>query len=65
MNPSDIPWWGWLVTAVVLYFFQLGASVRTDKGETWAWIVRCLMIAGMAIAFLLAIIRFIKWAWQG
>jgi hypothetical protein len=65
MNPSNIPWWAWLLAAMVLYVFQLGASVRTDKGETWAWVLRILMIVGMVISFLLAIVRFVKWAWKG
>jgi hypothetical protein len=65
MSPSLLHWWGWLIVAAILYIAQLVQSSYTDKGGTLAWLVRILMIGGMVISFLLAIVRFVKWAWQG
>jgi hypothetical protein len=64
MNPSALPWWGWALVAVVCWYFQLVSSIYTDKGTFTAWVFRIALIVGMVLAAILAIIRFVKWAWQ-
>jgi len=51
--------------AIVFWFFQLAAEVWTDKGTLSAWAFRGLLIAGMVLSALIAVIRFVKWVWQG
>jgi len=62
---ASIPWWGWLLIAVACWFIQLMMSVRTDSGSKGAWVIRSAFIAGMVLSFLIGVIRFVKWAWQG
>lgn len=64
MNPSALPWWGWFLVALACWYFQLIAGIYTDKGTLKAWIFRIALIAGMVLSAILAIVRFIKWAWQ-
>jgi hypothetical protein len=63
MSPSALPWFGWLVLAVVCWFFQLMMSMYTDKGGADAWLIRGVLIAGMVMSAAIAIIRFVKWVW--
>ena len=62
MMPASIPWWAWLLIAVVLWFAQLVISVRTDDGGLGAWFIRWVFIAGMVMSGLIGVIRFVKWA---
>jgi hypothetical protein len=64
MSPSALPWWGWLALAVTFWFFQIGASIYTDNGTLPAWAFRIALIVGMVLSAILAVVRFIKWAWQ-
>jgi hypothetical protein len=63
--PSSVPWWGWLLVAAVCWFVQFVLSIRTDNGSAGAWIIRIGFIAGMVLSVLIAVIRFVKWVWQG
>lgn len=64
MSPSALPWWGWLLITLVFWYFQMVASIYTDKGTLTAWIFRIALIIGMVLSAILAIIRLVKWAWQ-
>jgi hypothetical protein len=64
MSPSALPWWAWFGLAFVFWFFQLVASIYTDKGGFGAWFFRGSLLAGMVLSAFLGIIRFVKWAWQ-
>jgi hypothetical protein len=69
MSPADIPWWVWIVLTPVLWILQLivsaysDKSIRANKHTTFFWIVRIALIAGMALSFLMGIVRFVRWAW--
>jgi hypothetical protein len=39
-------------------------SIRTDAGSKGAWLIRIAFITGMAVSFLIGVIRFVKWVWQ-
>jgi len=71
MSPSVLPWWGWLLLAVVLWLAQLLSSAFTYshpgmyKSSAMGWTVRVILIIGMAISALIGIIRFAKWVWVG
>ncbi len=62
---ASIPWWGWLLIAVACWFFQLIMSIRTDDGSKGAWVIRIAFITGMVLSFLIGVIRFVRWVWQG
>jgi len=46
MHASALPWWGWLIAAVVCYFVQVVMSTWTDNGSIRAWIIRAAFIHG-------------------
>ncbi len=60
---ANIPWWGWLLIASACWYFQLVMSIRTDGGGKGAWTIRILLIAGMALSFLIGVLRFVRWIW--
>jgi hypothetical protein len=62
--PASIPWWGWILLAVVLWYVQLMMGIYTDSGSIRAWVIRIALIAGMVISALIGVIRFVKWIWQ-
>jgi hypothetical protein len=68
--PSAIPWWGWVLVAIICWVAQLVAGAYTYKDHqatrntTPAWIVRSALIAGMVFSLVVALIRFVKWAWS-
>jgi hypothetical protein len=70
MNPSDLPWWAWILLAAFLWFLQLvvpsgsDKSITANKYTTFWWTVRALMIVGMFLSALIGIIQFAKWAWN-
>lgn len=59
MSPTLLPWWGWLVTAAVLWL----AVQFTDEDDSW--LVRGALVVGMVLSALIGIIRFVKWIWDG
>ena len=65
MMPTSIPWWAWLLIAALCWFLQLMMSIQTDSGSLRAWTIRIALIVGMALSALIAVIRFVKWVWQG
>jgi hypothetical protein len=70
MNPSDLPWWAWILLAALLWFLQLVVSSGSDKSipankhATIWWTVRALMIVGMFLCAMIGTIQFAKWAWH-
>jgi hypothetical protein len=65
MNPSDIPLWGWLLLAAFCALFQFLIGEFTAEDSLRGWAIRLIIIAGAVVATLIALIRFIKWVWQG
>ena len=63
MNPSSIPWWAWLMLAVIFYIAQIVMSPSTDKGSSGAWMVRGIFTAATFLCAAIAVIRFVKWVW--
>jgi len=64
MNPSDFPWWAWLVCGFVLWL--IGNVVHEDLENSigrWAfgWLI---VLSGILVAFV-GIVRFVKWIWVG
>jgi len=66
MNPSDLPWWGWLLCAAVTGLIALVAYVVSEEHDS------CLagtmsVVFGLATAFLvvIGIVRLVKWIWNG
>jgi hypothetical protein len=73
MNPSDLPWWGWLLCAGLLLFaafisFLLGwnadAATEWNRGHRRLLLAAVLCVAGL-LSGLLGVVRFVKWAWAG
>lgn len=62
---ASIPWWGWLLMAAVFWYVTMMMGVWTYKGGAGAWIIRIIFGIAMAVSRLIAVIRFVKWAWQG
>ncbi len=65
MSPSDLPWWGWLLLAVICWCFQWAIGEYTEEGSLRAWAFRLVLIAGAVLSALIAVVRFVKWVWQG
>lgn len=63
MNASALPWWAWLLIAVVCWYVQLVLSIQTDKGKGWT--IRIFVIVAMFISAAIGVIRFVKWVWRG
>ena len=62
---GSIPWWGWLLMAAVFWYATMMMGVWTYKGGVGAWIIRIAFGVAMVISLLIAVIRFVKWAWHG
>lgn len=69
-NPSDIPWWGWLILAVIPGAISFGGATlihdTTDEStEVVGWIL--MIVSGIAalLSFVIGIVRLVKWAWIG
>jgi hypothetical protein len=69
MNPSDLPWWGWLLCAVVAWTVSAIAVKCTEgKGgshETLAGTIFILFGLAGLLAALIGIVRLVKWVWSG
>lgn len=68
-GPSDVPWWGWLLSALAGAFVSLtsmGIARESDKGAVafLGGIVSLVGGVGAVICFTLGVIRFVNWAWQ-
>jgi hypothetical protein len=71
IDPSALPWWGWLLCGVVCIVIALVAtlygSAADDSGNRWDgvfWrVVGALAGFGGIIALAIGLIRFVKWAW--
>lgn len=75
-NPSDFPWWGWLVSAAVIYLFgrylitRLGTSVfgarageQKDVFEVGCRTVAFILSLVAALCAIIGIVRLVKWVW--
>jgi hypothetical protein len=71
LDPSVLPWWGWVLSAVVLACVAvIGFAFFDDLEQKTDWSVILFWLAVGAVPaalFCLAVglIRFIKWAWTG
>jgi hypothetical protein len=69
IDPSVLPWWGWLLCGVVGILVAALAGFLTDTaGDTktgvWlAWLIGVVAGLGGFVAFAIGIVRFAKWAW--
>ncbi len=79
-NPSDVPWWGWLLLAFGAYCVGVIVHIIADalevdmpgKGRAAGplvvggfRVVSWLFWLSVAASLLLALVGFIKWAWSG
>ena len=65
-SPSDIPWWGWLLCAVmsgIVCLIAAGICEETD-GKISGTIAVLSGATGSLVA-IIGIIRFVKWVWSG
>lgn len=70
MSPSFLPWWGWILAALVTFLFAYGALdlAKTSDGGRGQFGCACLSIALAVTAFLSAVVglvQVVKWAWNG
>jgi hypothetical protein len=72
IDPSALPWWGWLLCGVVgiviavvaaLYGFIADDSKNRWDGVFWR-VFGALAGFGGIIALAIGLIRFVKWAWS-
>jgi hypothetical protein len=72
-SPSDFEWWGWLLIAVgcAVAMWVLGAignsfDQKLQKFPAYIFFIGAVVGAiGCIGSFLLALVRFVKWAWSG
>lgn len=68
INPSDLPWWGWLLCACPTSFAFFIAKGFVDESG-WKGML-AILIAGISlyssiIMAAIGVVRFVKWAWIG
>ena len=65
IDPSFLPWWGWLLCGVVGMAIAAVAALMTT-GRAWflAWLIGMVAGLGGFIAFAVGLIRFVRWAWS-
>ena len=72
VDPTALPWWGWLLCGVVgvvialIAAFYASAADFADFHHAADWTVWFVgMVAGLSglIAFAIGLVRFVKWAW--
>lgn len=66
ISPSDLPWWGWLLSAVGAGIVSVVCFVLHEESDG-GWMVFAVgiisAIATLPLA-LLGLVRFVKWAWM-
>jgi hypothetical protein len=73
-SPSDLPWWGWLLTGLMSgtvavacwVFFSFHYDQKSTAKRTFAWLALAASIpVGLigGIAGLTGIVLFVKWVW--
>lgn len=65
IDPSFLPWWGWLFCgAAGIVVALIAGLMTTGRGWLLAWFIG--MVAGLSglISFAIGLIRFVKWAWS-
>ena len=68
INPSDLPWWGWLLCSLAAWVACfIGAAFRDTEGKTGCLAVVFAYVSGLTgfITGAIALIRFVKWVWDG
>ena len=68
VSPSDLPWWGWLLCSVGAWVVCAVAKGFDDESSGMNLSAVSLSIFAGVIAFAtgaVAVIRFVKWVWQG
>jgi hypothetical protein len=66
VNPSNLPWWGWLLCSIipgVISWFASGAA--QDDGNLFEWLVTIAFGIAAAFSALVGMILFVKWVWNG
>jgi hypothetical protein len=66
MNPSDLPWWGWLIGAIGGGILAAIIGSLGSRNDRYDWISVPLFFAVILATigcFAIGIIRFIKWVW--
>jgi hypothetical protein len=66
ISPSDLPWWGWIICAVVLGGVALFAYIYAEESlEGGRHAMSLSFLAGLAASLcdLIGIVRLIKWVW--
>jgi len=65
-QPSDLAWWAWLLCAVGFWIAANTVTSWADRSGNWfARLLSWTCAAGMVLCLVLALIRFVKWVWQG
>jgi hypothetical protein len=68
IRPSDLPWWGWLLSSFGAWAICLIAKLRDEEGKGFGRLaISVSMISGFAgfITGAMALILFVKWVWTG
>jgi len=66
-SPTALPWWGWLICALVLLFLSLLAFtfVEDDPSGCGLLVLGVLLILGTLITGVIGVLQLVKWAWSG
>lgn len=63
MNPSDLPWWGWLLGG--LAGIIAGLLIHGEYQDSPAAILGLILAASGCLIAVIGVVRLIKWAWSG
>jgi hypothetical protein len=67
INPSDLPWWGWILCGLGFAVFGWIAGKRGEESDSefLGLIVSILLYMMAAVCAVIGIARFVKWNWTG
>jgi len=74
-SASSVPWWGWLLCALPLWFVswvcstlyeEAKYSARSSRWErTWERTLAAVFRVAAFLCVLAGLVSFVKWAWPG
>ena len=69
IDPSALPWWGWLVCGVgggmaTLITSRIAAATKDGMWAMVWWLAGIMTGLVGIISFVIGVVRFAKWAWS-
>ena len=64
INPSDLPWWAWLICAAVIIAFSLVWFYLAEENDSRVLLAFAVGFGLLGLLTLIVgVVRMVKWAW--